>query len=97
MRGFENMVKNQRSHKTSITIDPLTAVFQTLLAADALRYLTLQITASKHLGILVDLRAKSKPMPLWSCWVTKHHYGSRASRPGFYSAMFLDTSLDYED
>lgn len=71
------------------------AVFQTLLAADALRYLTLQVTASKASGhpggfassveayaALVMLGHKNIPTEVG------HH------APGFYSAMFLDRSLE---
>lgn len=43
------------------------AVYQTLLAADALRYLTLQITGSKASGHPVVLPVKRKLMQLWSC------------------------------
>ncbi|AGY56381.1 phosphoketolase [Gloeobacter kilaueensis] len=71
------------------------AVYQTLLAADALRYLTLQVTASKASGhpggfassveayaSLVMLGHKNIPTEVG------HH------APGFYSAMFLDRSLE---
>ncbi len=71
------------------------AIFQTMLAADALRYLTLQVTASKASGhpggfassveayaSLVMLGHKNIPTEVG------HH------APGFYSAMFLDRSLE---
>lgn len=71
------------------------AVLQTLLVADALRYLTLQITASKAsghpggfassveaYGALLMLGYKNIPTEVG------HH------APGFYSAMFLDCSLE---
>jgi phosphoketolase len=71
------------------------AVYQTLLAADALRYLTLQVTSSKASGhpggfascveayvSLVMLGHKNIPTEVG------HH------APGFYSAMFMDRSLE---
>jgi len=61
--------------------DP-TAVFQTLLAADALRYLTLQITASKASGHPGGFASQVEAYAALVMF-TKHHYGSRASRPGF--------------
>ena len=51
--GFENYGKEAAIAQNSVAIpDPKSpdAVFQTLLAADALRYLTLQVTASKASG-----------------------------------------------
>ncbi|MEN9214149.1 MAG: hypothetical protein Q6K12_02820 [Gloeomargarita sp. DG_1_6_bins_138] len=71
------------------------AVYQTLLAADALRYLILQVTASKASGHpggfascaeaiagLVMLGYKNIPTEVG------HH------APGFYSTLFLDGSLE---
>ncbi len=71
------------------------AAFQVVLAADALRYLTLQITGSKASGhpggfascaeafaALFFLGHKNVPTEVG------HH------APGFYSAMFLDRSLE---
>ncbi len=71
------------------------AAYQTLLYADALRYLTLQMTASKASGhpggfasqaeayaALVYLGQKNIPTEVG------HH------APGFYAAMFLDGSLE---
>jgi phosphoketolase len=71
------------------------AVYQTLLAADALRYLTLQITASKESGhpggfaSIADAIA-SLVMLGYKNIVTEvgHH------APGFYSNVFLDGSLE---
>jgi len=70
------------------------AIFQTLLAADALRYLTLQMTASK---------ASGHPGGFASCteaYAALVHLGFKNiltevghHAPGFYSAMFLDGSL----
>ncbi len=96
--GFETLGR-------SPAVDPATgalrdprdpaAVFQTLLAADALRYLTLQVTASKASGhpggfassveayvSLLLLGHKNIPTEVG------HH------APGFYSAMFMDRSLE---
>jgi phosphoketolase len=71
------------------------AVYQTLLAADALRYLTLQITASKESGhpggfASVADGIASLVMLGYKNIITEvgHH------APGFYSNMFLDTSLE---
>ena len=72
-----------------------TAVYQTMLAADALRYLTLQVTASKQSGhpggfaSIADTIA-SLVMLGYKNIVTEvgHH------APGFYSNVFLDSSLE---
>jgi phosphoketolase len=82
--------------KTSIA-DPhdQNAVFQTLLAADALRYLTLQITASKASGHPGGFASSAEA---YAALVMLGHknilteVGHHA--PGFYSAMFLDRSLE---
>ncbi|MGC1308734.1 MAG: phosphoketolase [Phormidesmis sp.] len=74
--------------------DP-TAVYQTLLATDALRYLTLRTTASKQSGhpggfaSIADTIA-SLIMLGYKNLITEvgHH------APGFYSTVFLDTSLE---
>ncbi|MEO0541004.1 MAG: phosphoketolase, partial [Cyanobacteria bacterium P01_A01_bin.105] len=71
------------------------AVYQTLLAADALRYLTLHITASKQSGhpggfaSIADAIA-SLIMLGYKNIVTEvgHH------APGFYSTVFMDQSLE---
>ncbi|QJB45821.1 phosphoketolase [Dolichospermum flos-aquae] len=72
-----------------------TAVYQTLLAADALRYLTLQITASKASGHPGGFASQAEA---YAALVMLGHkniiteVGHHA--PGFYSAMFLDRSLE---
>ncbi|MBE9060479.1 phosphoketolase [cf. Phormidesmis sp. LEGE 11477] len=74
------------------------AVYQTRLAADALRYLTLHITASKQSGhpggfaSIADVIA-SLIMLGYKNLITEvgHH------APGFYSTVFLDTSLEQMD
>ncbi|MCY7392925.1 MAG: phosphoketolase, partial [Leptolyngbyaceae cyanobacterium CAN_BIN12] len=74
--------------------DP-TAAYQTLLYADALRYLTLQVTASKASGHPGGFASQAEAyaalvMLGHKNFVTEvgHH------APGFYSAMFLDRSLE---
>ncbi len=82
--------------KTAIAApnDPC-AVYQTLLYADALRYLTLQVTASKASGHPGGFASQAEAyaalvMLGHKNFVTEvgHH------APGFYSAMFLDRSLE---
>jgi phosphoketolase len=71
------------------------AVYQTLLAADALRYLTLQITASKASGhpggfaSSVEAYASLVMLGHKNIFTEVGHHA-----PGFYSAMFLDRSLE---
>lgn len=71
------------------------AVYQTLLAADALRYLTLQVTGSKSSGHPGGFASSAEAV------AALHLLGHRNlvtevghHAPGFYSAMFLDTSLE---
>ena len=72
------------------------AVYQTLLAADALRYLTLQITGTKASGHPGGFASSAEA---YSALVMLGHInivtevGHHA--PGYYSAMFLDTSLEH--
>lgn len=78
----------------SSTTDPH-AVFQTLLMADALRYLTLQITGAKASGHPGGFASSAEA---YAALVMLGHknilteVGHHA--PGFYSAMFLDGSLE---
>ncbi|MFM6485196.1 MAG: phosphoketolase, partial [Dolichospermum sp.] len=73
----------------------INAVYQTLLAADALRYLTLQITGSKASGHPGGFASQAEA---YAALVMLGHkniiteVGHHA--PGFYSAMFLDRSLE---
>lgn len=72
-----------------------TAVFQTLLAADALRYLTLQVTASKasgHPGGFASIAEGIAALVMLGYKNIVTEVGHHA--PGFYSAMFLDRSLE---
>jgi phosphoketolase len=96
--GFETLGK-------SPAVDPVTgalpdlhdpaAVFQTLLAADALRYLTLQVTGSKASGHPGGFASSVEAYV--SLFLLGHkniptEVGHHA--PGFYSAMFMDRSLE---
>ena len=71
------------------------AVYQTMLYADALRYLTLQVTASKASGHPGGFASQ---VEAYAALVMLGHknilteVGHHA--PGFYSAMFLDRSLE---
>ena len=72
-----------------------TAVYQTMLAADALRYLTLQVTASKQSGhpggfaSIADTIASLMMLGYKNIVTEVGHHA-----PGFYSNVFLDTSLE---
>lgn len=71
------------------------AVFQTLLAADALRYLTLQVTASKqsgHPGGFASIADAIAALVMLGYKNIITEVGHHA--PGFYSNMFLDRSLE---
>jgi phosphoketolase len=71
------------------------AIFQTLLMADALRYLTLQVTGAKASGHPGGFASSAD---VYAALVMLGHtnivteVGHHA--PGYYSAMFLDTSLE---
>ncbi|MBI3775604.1 MAG: phosphoketolase [Gammaproteobacteria bacterium] len=85
------------SNKKSIT-DPTDAraVYQTLLAADALRYLTLQVTGAKasgHPGGFASSAEAYATLVMLGHTNILTEVGHHA--PGFYSAMFLDTSLEH--
>jgi len=71
------------------------AVFQTLLLADALRYLILQITGSKASGHPGGFASQAEAYAALVMLGYKNiitEVGHHA--PGFYSAMFLDRSLE---
>lgn len=71
------------------------AVFQTLLGADALRYLTLQTTASKesgHPGGFASIAEAIAALVMLGHKNIITEVGHHA--PGFYSNMFLDGSLE---
>ena len=72
-----------------------TAVYQTMLAADALRYLTLQTTASKqsgHPGGFASIADAIASLVMLGHKNIITEVGHHA--PGFYSNVFLDTSLE---
>jgi phosphoketolase len=74
--------------------DP-TAAYQTLLVADALRYLILQVTASKasgHPGGFASQTEAYAALVMLGYKNIMTEVGHHA--PGFYSAMFLDRSLE---
>ena len=94
---FETYKKPAIAQDSVAITDPESpdAVFQTLLAADALRYLTLQVTASKASGHPGGFASQ---VEAYAALVMLGHknilteVGHHA--PGFYSAMFLDRSLE---
>jgi phosphoketolase len=72
-----------------------TAIYQTLLAADALRYLTLQTTATKasgHPGGFASIADTIAALIMLGHKNIITEVGHHA--PGFYSSMFLDRSLE---
>ena len=71
------------------------SVYQTLLAADALRYLTLQVCSSKesgHPGGFASSADAYASLVMLGHTNIVTEVGHHA--PGFYSAMFLDRSLE---
>lgn len=71
------------------------SVYQTLLAADALRYLTLQVTGSKgsgHPGGFASSADAHAALMMLGHTNIVTEVGHHA--PGFYSSMFLDSSLE---
>ncbi|MDX9766315.1 MAG: phosphoketolase [Ectothiorhodospiraceae bacterium] len=71
------------------------AVFQTLLLADALRYLTLQVTGAKgsgHPGGFASSAEAHAALTMLGHTNILTEVGHHA--PGFYSAMFIDGSLE---
>ncbi len=96
--GFETYGKAAAIASGSVAIaDPTdpTAAYQTLLAADALRYLILQVTASKasgHPGGFASQVEAYAALVMLGYKNIMTEVGHHA--PGFYSAMFLDRSLE---
>ena len=91
--GQEPAIAVNQKAITSVS-DPQ-AVYQTLLAADALRYLTLQTTASKesgHPGGFASIADAIAALVMLGYKNTVTEVGHHA--PGFYSNMFLDRSLE---
>ncbi len=95
---FEKYGKEPAIAQDSIAIaDPGSpaAVFQTLLAADALRYLILQTTASKasgHPGGFASVAEGIAALIMLGYKSLITEVGHHA--PGFYSTLFLDRSLE---
>ncbi|MBE7383521.1 MAG: phosphoketolase [Leptolyngbya sp. SIO1E4] len=95
---FENYGKapviDEGQRAISTPSDPA-AVYQTLLAADALRYLTLQMTASKqsgHPGGFASIADGIAALVMLGYKNLITEVGHHA--PGFYSNVFLDRSLE---
>ncbi len=95
---FENYAQNAAIASGSIAIsspaDP-SAVYQTLLSADALRYLTLQMTATKASGHPGGFASAAEVIAALVMLGHKNlitEVGHHA--PGFYSNVFLDGSLE---
>lgn len=85
---------------SSAVTDPTdpSAIYQTLLAADALRYLTLQVTAAKasgHPGGYASSADAHAALLMLGHTNLVTEVGHHA--PGYYSAMFLDRSLEDMD
>jgi len=95
--GFDNLGQEPAIAEGASAISAIDdkAVFQTLLGADALRYLTLQTCGSKESGHPGGFASSAEA---YAALVMLGHtniiteVGHHA--PGFYSAMFLDGSLE---
>ncbi|MDJ0689255.1 MAG: phosphoketolase [Xenococcaceae cyanobacterium MO_188.B32] len=96
--GFEEYGKEpaiKTGEKAIASPTDKAAVYQTMLAADALRYLTLQITASKqsgHPGGFASIADTIAALVMLGYKNIITEVGHHA--PGFYSKVFLDTSLE---
>ncbi len=95
---FETYGKTPSIAEGSVSIsDPTdpSAAYQTLLYADALRYLTVQITASKASGHPGGFASQAEA---YAALVMLGHKNIMTEvghhAPGFYSAVFLDRSLE---
>ncbi|MGK7952558.1 MAG: phosphoketolase [Xenococcaceae cyanobacterium] len=91
--GKEPVIK--AGAKAIASVKDKAAVYQTMLAADALRYLTLQITASKqsgHPGGFASIADTIAALVMLGYKNIITEVGHHA--PGFYSKVFLDTSLE---
>jgi phosphoketolase len=85
----------QEGHTAIASPTDPAAVYQTMLAADALRYLTLQVTASKqsgHPGGFASIAEAIASLVMLGHKNIITEVGHHA--PGFYSNVFLDTSLE---
>ncbi len=98
--GFDEYGQRPAIEENSSAIDSIDeqSVFQTMLGADALRYLTLQTCGSKESGHPGGFASSAEA---YASLVMLGHtniiteVGHHA--PGFYSAMFLDRSLEDMD
>lgn len=91
--GSEAVIKE--GEKAIASPGDSTAVYQSLLAADALRYLTLQTTATKasgHPGGFASIAEAIASLVMLGHKNIITEVGHHA--PGFYSNMFLDRSLE---
>ena len=92
---FDKYGKKSALNGNAVDPNDDAAVYQTLLYADALRYLTLQVTGSKASGHPGGFASQAEA---YAALVMLGHknivteVGHHA--PGFYSAMFLDRSLE---
>ena len=96
--GFSTHASEAVIKQGSVAINDASApdaVYQTLLMADALRYLTLQTCGSKgsgHPGGFASSAEAYASLVMLGHTNIVTEVGHHA--PGFYSAMFLDTSLE---
>ncbi len=84
-----------RAGETAVNPSDDAAVYQTILYADALRYLTLQMTGAKASGHPGGFASQAEAYAALVMLGYKNiitEVGHHA--PGFYSAMFLDRSLE---
>ena len=91
---YNQAVISEGKDAISSPTDPA-AVYQTRLAADALRYLTLHITASKesgHPGGFASIADTIAALIMLGYKNLITEVGHHA--PGFYSTVFMDTSLE---
>jgi phosphoketolase len=94
---FELLGRTPAIAEGATTVDPASpaAAYQVLLVSDALRYLTLQITGSKasgHPGGFASSVEAYASLLLLGHKNIPTEVGHHA--PGYYSAMFLDRSLE---
>lgn len=105
IRHFADTVPDMDQLADQAAVDPVTgriadpgdrkAAYQTLLAADALRYLTLLATGTKssgHPGGFASIAEAYAALIMLGHRNIVTEVGHHA--PGFYSALFLDTSLE---
>ncbi|WP_017307288.1 transketolase [Spirulina subsalsa] len=95
--GFNEYGKEAAIAPEATKVDPtrLESAYQTMLTADALRYLTLQITASKesgHPGGFASVAEGIAALVMLGYKNIMTEVGHHA--PGFYSTVFLDRSLE---